>query len=607
MRNRIGAALITAVTLGVIFMAAPAPASAAGEKVVIIVGPVGSMTNSYRSLADAVAEAATAAGATAVKVYSPNATWANVRAAAHGANVIVYFGHGNGYPNPYSADENPDRVNGWGLNRTTTGGDSDALMVYCGEKALLGTLTASDGANQRTWCGGSTNTDGISPAPGFTMVYSQAHYTGGWGERYASTDPLTTPDQAQQRVRHYSTPIFALGGAAYIATAFADADRIVTRVLTQPGTSYGQIYAAGIGYNASAQRTMAHPDVAGAQVFVQETVAGSMHFGQPDYWYAFAGDPARTPSGRASGPSRVSRYAGVDRYGTAAAVSAASFAPGVPVAYLATGRNFPDALAAGAAAARARGPVLLVTETGVPAATAAELARLRPATIKVVGGTTVVPAAVLDALRRYATSGTVVRIAGANRYATAARISAEAFSPGVGTAYVATGSNFPDALAGVAAAGTTGGPILLTPRDSLHPDTRAELARLRPAHIVVLGGTAVVSATVASQLAVYATAGSVSRLAGADRYLTAAAVSNGTFATADTVFIATGSNFPDALGGGAVAGRDRAPLLLVPSGSVPASVAAELRRLDPARVVVLGGTSAVSSGVATQIDSILGN
>ena len=63
--------------------------------------------------------------------------------------MVLYLGHGNGSPSPYSSSEWPDRHNGWGLNRTTKGGDSDdwsTRMVYCGEKALLGTLSASDGA-----------------------------------------------------------------------------------------------------------------------------------------------------------------------------------------------------------------------------------------------------------------------------------------------------------------------------------------------------------------------------------------------------------------------------------------------------------------------------
>jgi len=299
---RLRAALSAGIIVAASFLATATtatPAYAAGEKVAIIVGPVGSMTNGYRSAADGVASAAAAAGATVVKAYSPDATWANVQAAVNGANVIVYFGHGNGFPNPYSSTENPDRVNGWGLNRTNTNGDGDnwsTTMVYCGEKALLGTLTASDGIHQWNWCGGSTNTDGITPAPGFTVIYSQAHYTAGFGERYSPSDPLTTLDQAQQRVRNYSYPMLALGARGYIATGLGDADEILTRVLTQPNRTFGEIFFDGGGFNYSALMAIPHADFPGAEVWVQETVAGSMHFGQPDYWYAFAGNPSATPT-----------------------------------------------------------------------------------------------------------------------------------------------------------------------------------------------------------------------------------------------------------------------------------------------------------------------
>jgi putative cell wall-binding protein len=607
--DRIGAAVIAAVTLSMaVLVAAPAPTAAAAPKVAIIVGPVGTLTNTYRSMANEVATAATAAGATVAKAYSPSATWANVRTAVSGANVIVYFGHGNGFPNPYSSTENPDRVNGWGLNRTTTNGDSDnwsTTMVYCGEKALLGTLASTDGVHQWNYCGGKTNTDRIAPAPGFTMVYAQAHYAPGFGERYVESDPIPTQSQAQQRVRNYSYPVLKLGAGAFFATAYGDADDIVSRVLSQPTRSFGATFKLGRGYSSSALRTMAHPDIAGGQVWVQKTVAGSMHFGDPDYWYAFAGDPNRTPGGTPAGGPAIERLAGSDRYATAAAVSAASFAPGTPVAYVATGATFPDALAAGAAAAHLDGPVLLVASNTVPAATAAELSRLRPGRIEVVGGTAVISNGVIDALRAYATSGTVARIAGANRFATAARVSADTFAPGVSVAYVATGEMFPDALSGVAAAGTNGAPILLVGADHIPAETAAELDRLDPGRIVVLGGAGVVSDAVAAGLSGHATSGSVTRLAGADRYATAVAVSRGTFASGTTVFVATGMTFPDALGGGPVAGGLPGPLLLVPGTYVPASVAGELQRLDPDTVVVLGGTSAVSNAVTSQISSLL--
>ena len=286
--------LIAALCL--IAVPAPSPTRAAGEKVVIIVGPVGSLTNSYRARGDEVANVASAAGATVVKVYSPNATWANVRAAVDGANIIVYFGHGNGFPNPYGSTELRDRTNGWGLNRTTTNGDGDnwqTTLAYCGEKALMGTLTGGDGAVQQTYCSGGP----ITPAPGFVMVYGQAHYAPGFGERYEQSTPQTTLAEAQARVSNYSYPVLSLGASAYFATAYSDSEDIVGRLLNQPTTPFGDIFRAGVGYSPSTLTAAAHPDVAGAEYWVQQTTISGFHFGEPDYWYAFAGDPNRTPSG----------------------------------------------------------------------------------------------------------------------------------------------------------------------------------------------------------------------------------------------------------------------------------------------------------------------
>lgn len=603
MLDRIGAALLSALVLAAAVTAvAPAPTSAAAKKVAIIVGPTGGLTDSFRRSADEVATAATAAGATVVKVYSPNATWANVKAAVNGANIIVWMGHGNGYPSPYSSTEWTDRVNGWGLNRTTTNGDGDnwsSTLVYCGEKALLGTLSSSDGAAQWQYCGGSNNTDGITPAPGFVMIYAHACYTPGASEP-GMPDP--TEAQALARVTNYSSPPLRLGAAAYYATDFGDEDTLVSRILTQPSTSYGDIFRAGRGYSPSTVRSFDHAESSGDRVWIQKTSAG--------YWYAFAGDPYATPSGTpvaAPPATELDRYAGSNRYETAAAVSAASFAPGAPVAYVATGSNFPDALAAGAAAARLGGPVLLVTASSIPSATAAELGRLSPGRIVVVGGSATVSNGVASALAPYATSGTVTRLAGANRYETAAAISANAFSAGVPVAYVATGKNFPDALAGVAASGAAGGPVLLVSSTEIPAATRGELSRLRPGRIVVLGSTGVVSSQILNGLVEYATSGQVTRLAGTDRYQTAAAISAGTFGSADTVFLATGANFPDALGGGPVAGMVPGPLLLVTGSSVPAAAANELRRLDPDRVVILGGSGVVSESVVSQVRAILGS
>jgi putative cell wall-binding protein len=82
-------------------------------------------------------------------------------------------------------------------------------------------------------------------------------------------------------------------------------------------------------------------------------------------------------------------------------VSAATFAPGVPVVFIAAGQNFPDALAGGAAAAAEGSPVLLVRQNSIPALVATELDRLNPGRIVVLGGPAIVSDAVKTALGAY--------------------------------------------------------------------------------------------------------------------------------------------------------------------------------------------------------------
>ncbi len=121
------------------------------------------------------------------------------------------------------------------------------------------------------------------------------------------------------------------------------------------------------------------------------------------------------------------------------------------------------------------------------------------------GSAGVVSEAVKTALVPYATTHTVTRYWGADRFATAAAISANTFSPGVGVAYIATAFNFPDALAGAAAAGTIKGPVLLVaPTGAINTATATELTRLKPAKIIVLGSAGVVSDAVMSALVPYA-------------------------------------------------------------------------------------------------------
>jgi hypothetical protein len=308
LRDRFRALVTTALSLSLTLtlLGAAPPTAAATLKVVIIVGPTGAQTDSYRSTGNSIAQTAEAAGAEVVKVYSPNATWPKVRAAVAGANVIVYLGHGNGYPNPYGSTELTDRANGWGLNTSTNNGDKDSwsagTLVYCGEKALLGTLTSSDGSSQWNYCGGKNNTDGIDPAPGFVMIYNKACYAPGASE---SWDTKATESQAFQRVRNFSYPVLKQGAGAYFATdAYRGGESLVDLVLRNRNLPFGEIAKAANGYQASAQRHFDHPDLANREVWIQRTDG----HGGMDYWYAFAGNPNLTPEGEvALAPHRTKK------------------------------------------------------------------------------------------------------------------------------------------------------------------------------------------------------------------------------------------------------------------------------------------------------------
>lgn len=298
--------------------------------------------------------------------------------------------------------------------------------------------------------------------------------------------------------------------------------------------------------------------------------------------------------------SQVERLSGADRYSTSAAVSKTSFASGVPVAYIASGGGFADALSGAPVAGLRKGPVLLSSTTSIPEGIATELKRLKPKKIIVLGGTGVISDKVVSALKKY-TSGSVTRLAGADRYATSAAISKSAFASGVAVAYIAAGADFPDALAGAPVGTVKKAPVLLTATGSLPATIAAELKRLKPKKIVILGAKSSVGDAVVASLKKL-TSGGVTRVAGADRYATPAAISASTFSPGvPVVYIANGTQYPDALSGAPVAGVQRGPVLMVSGTSVPSSVAKELARLKPKRIVVLGGTGAVTDAVLGEL------
>lgn len=300
----------------------------------------------------------------------------------------------------------------------------------------------------------------------------------------------------------------------------------------------------------------------------------------------------------------VERIWGEDRYGTAAAVSA-TWAPDVDVVYVATGGTYPDALPAAARAGMDDAPVLLTRPGSLPTVTRAELERLMPQEIVVLGGDKAVNPAVEAQLAEYVPGGAdaVSRLAGHDRYATAAAV-ARTFGTDVPVVYVALGTNYPDAVSGAARAGLEDGPVLLTRTDALPTAAVTALTELNPARIVVLGGTEAVSDDVLTALQDH-TDGEVTRVAGGNRYGTSGQIAGLYPDDTSTVFVATGEEFADALTGGPIAVRSSAPVLLTRPDELPESTVQQLERFTPERIVILGGTVAVSADVQVELAAYL--
>jgi hypothetical protein len=184
---------LTVATMGTVGAAAPAAAASRVPRVAVIVGPAGDLTANYRALANQAAAAARQAGAAVSAVYSPDATWPAVARAVDGASVVVYLGHGNGWPSRYRNALYPPSQNGFGLN-PVAGGD-DRAHQYFGE-AFVAKLRL---------------------APNAVVVLSHLCYASGNSEPGLPEGSL---DQAVQRVDNYAAGFLAAGAGAVVAEAY---------------------------------------------------------------------------------------------------------------------------------------------------------------------------------------------------------------------------------------------------------------------------------------------------------------------------------------------------------------------------------------------------
>ncbi len=304
--------------------------------------------------------------------------------------------------------------------------------------------------------------------------------------------------------------------------------------------------------------------------------------------------------------------AGDNRFATAVAVSEQAFPDGCEWVVIATGRNWPDALGGSALAGALGGPILLTDTSAMPASVVDEIDRLDATKAVILGGTAAVNASVETALNTLLGNANVERIAGSNRYLTADAVGARTIDElGAGydgTAFMATGANYPDALAAAPLSAGLHWPLFLTKTTGIAAETYTAMGGVE--EVLVLGGTSAVPTSIESALNTRYGNEDVTRLAGANRYSTAVAVATHGVANGlgwNRLALATGEKFPDALAGGVLQGLDGSVMLLTKSGYLDPNVADVLtsNKALISEVRYLGGMSAISQDVRDEVANIL--
>ena len=337
-----------------------------------------------------------------------------------------------------------------------------------------------------------------------------------------------------------------------------------------------------------------------------------------------AGVSAVIHGAHAASSVTVNRLAGNDRYQTSATIAETKYPSGVPSGnvVLATGLNFPDALAGNYLAGQLGAPILLTTQTTSDPAystVTAALAKLLPGTTKkvtILGGTSAVGSDVQTDLT--SKGYTVTRIGGNTRYDTAQMVDTQSGqTPGNGksgnpTAFIATGLNYPDALAAGPVAWNKKFPIVLTDgsQSSLSPQAQATLTADKIKNVLIMGGSAAINAGINSSLQSMGITID-KQFAGQDRTDTAAqlaayAQSTYAFGTA-SVILASGQSFADALSAGPLGGDTQDIYLGATSDSLGSFTASAFQALagKAGTLNIVGGTSVIDTNEQNQASTDL--
>ena len=295
----------------------------------------------------------------------------------------------------------------------------------------------------------------------------------------------------------------------------------------------------------------------------------------------------------------ISRIKGKNRYETAAMISKAMM-PHSDIVVLASGQNYPDALAGVAYAAEINAPILLTPPKSLSPFTLAEIHRLGATKVYILGGNEAISQSVENQM--IAADLTTFRIKGTNRYRTAVEIG-DRMARTNKEVFLASGVEFADAISVGSAAAKFKTPVLLTNSAGLNPATQEALIRWGTTKVIILGGTGAISQTVEDSL--LAMNLSVERIGGSTRYETNYQINQKYYTNPTKIFIASGEKYPDALTGALLANFFNTTIVLTKMDMVTPSLTTYLMENPIQEVTIFGGSLAVSDQVMTSIETLL--
>ena len=286
------------------------------------------------------------------------------------------------------------------------------------------------------------------------------------------------------------------------------------------------------------------------------------------------------------------RLGGANRYETSVKVSQAGWTTSDNVV-LARGDNFADALTAAPFAKQLNAPILLTGSNALDSGVALELKRLKAKKVYIIGGTGAISTAVENAVR--ALGITIERISGSDRYSTSLAIASKMTNKK--QVFLATGYDFGDALSISSYAAATGSPILLTAKNQMTAGA-SKFIKENSSKVYVIGGSGVIADSVIKSIA------GAERISGADRYATNLAIVNKFASEFDlsNIYLATGANYPDAICGSALAGKEKAPIILVKnSNTADQRTFINTIRSKLQKVKILGGAGVITENTVKTI------